>query len=101
MATATQPMPIAADATSPSDPLVKLVAERWQCVETLPCLLTVEISVPVFTVGDLVHLERGRIVATPWIVGQDVPLRVNDELVAWSEFEVVNNHLAVRLTELA
>jgi len=57
--------------------------------------------VPNFTVSDLVQLEHGRIVATPWTVGQDVPLRVNDELIAWSEFEVVNNQLAVRLTELA
>jgi flagellar motor switch protein FliN/FliY len=64
-------------------------------------LLTIEISVPGFTVGDLVHLGRGRIIATRWVVGQDVPLRVNDELVAWSEFEVVQNRMAVRLTELA
>jgi DNA-binding NtrC family response regulator len=64
-------------------------------------LLTVEIPLPGFTVGDLVHLERGRIIATRWTVGQDVPLRVNGELIAWSEFEVLQSFLAVRLTELA
>jgi flagellar motor switch protein FliN/FliY len=57
--------------------------------------------VPGFTVADLVHLERGRIIASRWTVGQDVPLRINGELIAWSEFEVVQNRLAVRLTELA
>jgi flagellar motor switch protein FliN len=77
------------------------IADPWARAELLPCLLTVEISVPRFTVADLVHLERGRIIATSWTVGQDVPLRVNGELIAWSEFEVVQNHLAVRLTELA
>ena len=77
------------------------IADPWARAELLPCLLTVEISVPRFTVADLVHLERGRVIATSWTVGQDVPLRVNGELIAWSEFEVVQNHLAVRLTELA
>jgi len=82
-------------------PVADPMAERWVHVEALPCLLTIEISVPGFTVGDLVHLERGRIIATRWTIGQDVPLRVNDELIAWSEFEVVANRLAIRLTELA
>jgi len=75
--------------------------EPWTRVEAVPCRLSVEIPVPGFTVSDLVHLERGRIIATGWTVGQDVPLRVNGELIAWSEFEVVQDRLAVRLTELA
>ena len=76
-------------------------AERWLRVEPLPCLLAIEIPVPEFTVGDLVQLQRGRIIASRWTVGQDVPLRINGVLIAWSEFEVVQNRLAVRLTELA
>lgn len=76
-------------------------AEPWARVESLPCLLTVEIPVPAFTVADLVHLAPGRIIATRWIAGQDVPLRINGELIAWSEFEVVEDRLAVRITELA
>ena len=93
MAAAAQPKP----ATPVADPL----AERWREVEALPCVLAVEIPVPNFTVGDLVHLEPSRIVATGWTVGQDVPLSVNGELIAWSEFEVARDRLAVRLTELA
>jgi flagellar motor switch protein FliN len=82
-------------------PIADPSADQWLRVEPLPCLLTIEISVPGFTVADLVHLERGRIIASRWTVGQDVPLRLNGELIAWSEFEVVQNRLAVRLTELA
>jgi flagellar motor switch protein FliN len=93
MATAAQPKLEA--------PIADPVADRWLRVEPLPCLLTIEISVPGFTVADLVHLERGRIIASRWTVGQDVPLRINGALIAWSEFEVVQNRLAVRLTELA
>lgn len=91
MAAAAQLRPEAADA----------LAERWVRVEALPCLLTIEIPLPGFTVADLFHLEPGRIIASRWTVGQDVPLRINGELIAWSEFEVAQNHLAVRLTELA
>jgi flagellar motor switch protein FliN len=94
MAAAAQPGPAAATVADPP-------GERWARVDQLPCLLTIEIPVPGFTVADLVNLERGRIIATRWTVGQDVPLRINDALIAWSEFEVVQNRLAVRLTELA
>lgn len=89
MAAAAQPRP---EAPAP-DP--------WVHVEGLPCVLSIEIPVPGFTVADLVALERGRLVDTRWIVGDDVPLRINGTLIAWSEFEIVNNHVAVRLTELA
>ena len=88
-----------AAATSPK--LEPVQADPWARVESLPCTLTVEIPVPGFTVSDLVHLARQRVIATSWIVGQDVPLRVNGELIAWCEFEVVHGQLAVRLTELA
>ena len=85
-----------------AQPKVETAApDAWTHVETLPCLLTIEIPVPGFTVADLVSLEPGRLVDTRWTVGEDVPLRVNGELIAWSEFEIVNNHVAVRLTELA
>ena len=86
---------------APALPVADASAERWARVDPLPCLLTIEISVPGFTVADLVNLQRGRIIASRWTVGQDVPLRINGALIAWSEFEVVQNRLAVRLTELA
>jgi flagellar motor switch protein FliN/FliY len=101
MAASAQPKPEAPIADPHADPLAGPLAERWLRVEPLPCLLTIEISMPGFTVADLVHLGAGRIIATRWTVGQDVPLRINGELIAWSEFEIVQNRLAVRLTELA
>ena len=77
------------------------VPDSWARVEALPCLLSIAIPVPGFTVADFVSLVPGRLIDTRWTVGVDVPLRINGELVAWSEFEIVNNHIAVRLTELA
>jgi flagellar motor switch protein FliN len=75
--------------------------DKWAHVRDLPCKLTVDLPLPAFRVMDLLALEPGSVIDTHWPVGNDVPLRVNGELLAWCEFEVVENRLAVRLTELA
>jgi flagellar motor switch/type III secretory pathway protein FliN len=75
--------------------------ERWVHFSNLECRLTVELPLPKFRVSDLLSLAKDGVVNTHWLVGNDVPLRVNGELLAWCEFEVVESHLAVRLTELA
>jgi flagellar motor switch/type III secretory pathway protein FliN len=67
----------------------------------LPCAISVELPVVRFTVEDLLSLKEGAILQTACHQTSDVPLRVNDMLVAWTEFEVVGERLAVRLTELA
>jgi len=54
-----------------------------------------------FTVGDLLSLERGSVVETAYHQSSDLPLRVNGQLVGWTEFEVVGDRLAVRLTDLS
>jgi flagellar motor switch/type III secretory pathway protein FliN len=73
----------------------------WRYVGHLPCHLTVDLPVPKFTVGNLAGLEKDSIVDSRWNVTQDVPLRANGELIALSEFEVLGDKLAVRVTELA
>ena len=40
------------------------------------------------------------VVASQWGHGEDVPLGSRDVQLAWSEFEVADTHLAVRLTRL-
>ena len=54
-----------------------------------------------FTVGDLLTLTKGSIVETAYHQSSDLPLRVNGQLVGWTEFEVVGERLAVRLTDLS
>ncbi|MGD0098678.1 MAG: FliM/FliN family flagellar motor C-terminal domain-containing protein [Terracidiphilus sp.] len=67
----------------------------------LPCTLALDIPVVRFTVGDLLRLTRGSIVETAYHQSSDLPLRVNGQLVGWTEFEVVGDRLAVRLTDLS
>ena len=67
----------------------------------LPCQLSLDIPVVKFTVGDLLRLGKESIVETACQSTSDIPLRANGLLIAWTEFEVIGNRLAVRITELA
>lgn len=67
----------------------------------LPCRLALEAQVVRFTVGDLLRLSKGSVVETSCLATSDIPLRANGLLIAWAEFEVIGNRLAVRITELA
>jgi len=75
-------------------------APQWARMAKLACDLTVELTIPEFRISDLMRLEKGSVVDSRRAAGSDVPLLVNGTFVAWSEFEVVARHLAVRVTEL-
>jgi len=65
----------------------------------LPCTLTLDVPVVRFTIRDLLALTEGSIVETNCHHTSDVPLRVNRLLIGWTEFEVVGDRLAVRITD--
>jgi flagellar motor switch/type III secretory pathway protein FliN len=65
----------------------------------LPCTLSVEVPIVRFTIADLLGLREGAIVETGCNHTGDLPLRVNRMLIGWTEFEVVGDRLAVRITE--
>ncbi|HEY0759296.1 MAG TPA: FliM/FliN family flagellar motor C-terminal domain-containing protein [Acidisarcina sp.] len=67
----------------------------------LPCTLTLDLPVVHFTISDLLQLTVGAVVETACRQTSDVPLRVNGRLMGWTEFEVLGENLAVRLTDLA
>jgi len=67
----------------------------------LPCTLSVELPVVRFTIGALLKLSPGSIVQTASSHTSDVPLRVNQLLIGWTEFDVVGDRLAVRITDQA
>jgi flagellar motor switch protein FliM len=63
--------------------------------------LDVAIPVREFRVRNLLALESGQVIETQWAHGEDMPLASGDVQLAWSEFEVVESQLAVRITRLA
>ncbi|HEU5351254.1 MAG TPA: FliM/FliN family flagellar motor C-terminal domain-containing protein [Terracidiphilus sp.] len=70
-------------------------------VALLPVELEVSVPVRGFQVKDLLALEAGAVIETQWAGGDDMPLSAGDVQLAWSEFEVVDTQLAVRVTRLA
>jgi flagellar motor switch/type III secretory pathway protein FliN len=67
----------------------------------MPVELDVGVPVRNFRVRNLLTLEPGQVIATQWLLGEDMPLAAGDVKLAWSEFEVVDSQLAVRVTRLA
>jgi flagellar motor switch protein FliN/FliY len=70
-------------------------------VSRLPVELDVAIPVREFRVRNLLALEPGQLIETQWGHGEDMPLAAGEVQLAWSEFEVIDLQLAVRVTRLA
>jgi flagellar motor switch protein FliN/FliY len=75
--------------------------KHWAAFQLLSCQLTLEIPIPGFTIAALLRLAPNDVVNTHWLQGSDVPLQVNGKLIGWIEFEVIDDHLAARLTQIA
>lgn len=89
-----------AAAITKASPVVE-AHDNWSQVQMLCCELAVYVPMPGVRVADVLGLGPHAVLNSRWRVGNDVPLRVNGELIAFGEFEVVGERLAVRLTELA
>jgi flagellar motor switch protein FliN/FliY len=70
-------------------------------VARLPVELEVSIPVREFRVRDLLNLGLSQVIQTQWVHDEDMPLGSRDVQLAWSEFEVIDSKLAVRITRLA
>src|SRR5690348_8301326 len=89
----------AADARDPFNPAVKPFPEQSP-LAGLPMQLDVMIPVPSFRVQDLLALEKGAVLETGWPYTDDVPVWCGGSQLVWSEFEVIDEKLAMRVTRL-
>lgn len=104
MNAATQPNPAfvaEAPAPAPKAAPAPTATDLLDSMPWLPCTITLEIPVVRFTIGDLLALSKGSIVETACHHTSDVPLRINQLLIGWTEFDVIGDRLAVRITEQA
>jgi flagellar motor switch/type III secretory pathway protein FliN len=69
-------------------------------VTRLPVELEVAVPVRNFRVRNLLALAPGALVESQWGHGNDIPLAADQVRLCWSEFEVVDTKLAVRVTRL-
>ncbi len=69
-------------------------------VPRLPVEVDVAVPVREFRVRTLLALAPGQLIETTWAHSEDLPLCAGEVQLAWSEFEVVDTELAVRITRL-
>ena len=96
--------------TSPAEAGIDLAVDPSQegealrlstALERLPVGLAVAVPVREFRVRNLLAMDAGLLIETQWSHGEDLPLSSGDVQLAWTEFEVVDTRLAVRVTRLA
>lgn len=69
-------------------------------VMRIPVEVDVAIPIRKFRVRNLLALTAGQVIATDWVEGEDLPLGARGARLAWTEFEVIDNKIAVRITRL-
>jgi flagellar motor switch protein FliM len=87
--------------TPPGDVRERHPLELSAPMARLPVELDVAMPVREFRVRNLLALSPGQVIETEWGHGEDVPLASGEVQLAWSEFEVVDSQMAVRVTRLA
>ena len=73
----------------------------WPVLAKLSVVVSAEIPLRQFRVRDLLGLQKGHLLETESPETEDVPLMTGRLHLAWSEFEIVDRQLVVRLTRLA
>jgi flagellar motor switch protein FliN/FliY len=96
------PHEAAEQALVPSPPVIEteMLIPPQSLAARLPVEVEVGIPVKGFRVRNLLALAPGVVVESEWGQGDDMPLAAGDVQLAWSEFEVIDTQLAVRLTRL-
>lgn len=75
--------------------------EQRAAIKCIPVEVDVSIPIHRFRVRDVLALKEGQVIATRWLEGEDMPLAAHGTQLAWTEVEVIDQKLAVRITRLA
>jgi hypothetical protein len=101
-------IPVAAEGEKPEAALVPVApfdeveaeSEFDGPVARLSVELDVAVPVRDFRVRRLLGLMPGDVIVSRWSYGEDMPLAAGEVQLAWTEFEVIEAQLAVRVTRL-
>ena len=72
----------------------------WQILAQLRVTLRVGVALNRFKVKDLLGLQAGQVFESLSPSTDDVPLKIGQVQLGWSEFEVLEQRMALRLTRL-
>ncbi len=98
-----EPNPAQGQSLVRTDAVQGQAAPVWpESAEVPPLPVQLDVCVPLtsFRVQDLLNLKKGTVLKTQWPVTEDLPLWSGKVQLVWTEFEVVDQKLAVRVTRL-
>jgi flagellar motor switch/type III secretory pathway protein FliN len=72
----------------------------WEVLAQLQVTMRVGVALSHFKVRDLLALKSGQVFSSILSATEDVPLMVGQVQLGWSEFEVQEQRMALRLTRL-
>ena len=73
----------------------------WPLLSRIPIRLSASLPLAGFKIASLLALEAGQVIESGWLSTQDIGLKAGSVQLCWTEFEVVEQRMAVRLTRLA
>ena len=87
---------------APTVPWMMRIEEHpsWKMLEQLQVRIRVGVELKQFRVRDLLALKTGQVFESLSSAVEDVPVRVGEVQLGWSEFEVMEQRMALRLTRL-
>jgi flagellar motor switch protein FliN len=97
---AAEPEASGPDGSGPEE-TVSLAEEIEARLLDAPLQLDVQIPIRDLKVKDVLAIEKGKIFETQWPGDEDVPAGCGGVQLVWTEFEVIEKRLAVRVTRLA
>ncbi len=86
----------------PKTPWMMRIEEHrsWTMLEHLQVKIQAGVDLKQFRVRDLLALEPGQVFESFSPAVEGVPVRIGELQLGWSEFEVLDQRLALRLTRL-
>ena len=86
----------------PAAPWMSRIEEHpaWEILSAMRMRMRAGVPLSHFTVRDLLALAEGQVFETMAPDTEDVPVKVGQVQMGWSEFEVVDQRMALRLTRL-
>lgn len=70
-------------------------------ISDAPLLFEVRLPIRSLHVKDILAIEKGKVFETEWPGDEDIPGSCGGVQLVWTEFEVIEEKLAVRVTRLA
>jgi flagellar motor switch/type III secretory pathway protein FliN len=87
---------------APKAPWMMRIEEHpsWETLAQLRTSIRAGVALSGFTVRDLLAMKEGQVFESVSPATEDVPVKIGQVQVGWSEFEVLGQTMALRLTRL-